>query len=91
MTFNPPLDKKIERAVNILYDAGIETFESCQGGTGHAYPEPTIRFHGDKMEGFNALTVAIRNNLNVAALRRVYDVLDGELTGPYWEMILTPQ
>ena len=86
MTFDPPLDKGIENAVNILYNAGIETFESCEGGDGHTYPEPTIRFHGDKSEGLHALSIAICNNLNVRALRRVYDILDGEITGPYWEL-----
>ena len=32
--------------------AGIETFESCPGGPGHAYAEPTVRFYGDRSEGF---------------------------------------
>ncbi len=89
--FDPPLDTKIKEAVNILFRAGIETFESCQGGNGHAYPEPTIRFHGDRVEGLHAFTIAMRGGLKVAALRRIYDVLDGELTGPYWEMTLFSQ
>jgi hypothetical protein len=44
--FEPPLDTAIERAVRILREGGIETFESCQGGKGHSYAEPAIRFHG---------------------------------------------
>jgi hypothetical protein len=32
--FSPPLDEGITRAVLVLDDAGIETFESCQGGPG---------------------------------------------------------
>jgi len=38
--------------VRILSEAAIETFESCRGGEGHAYPEPTVRFHGERGEGF---------------------------------------
>lgn len=45
--------------VNVLTSAGIETFESCEGGAGHAYPEPTVRFHGHRAEGFRALAVAL--------------------------------
>lgn len=30
---------------------GIETFESCQGGSGHSFPEPTVRFEGGLAEG----------------------------------------
>lgn len=58
--FEPPLDKGIEQYVRILYGAGIETYESCEGGPGHAYPEPTIRFHGDRSGGFRALAIALQ-------------------------------
>ena len=44
------LDSGIRDAVRILAEAGVETFESCQGGEGHAYAEPTVRFHGDRDE-----------------------------------------
>lgn len=84
------LDKGIERAVHTLMDAGVETFESCEGGRGHAYPEPAVRFHGDRSEGYRALAVAIRGGLRVAELRRVWPVQDGEPTGPWWEMTFTP-
>lgn len=87
--FDPPLDAGIEKAVNILRNAGIETYESCEGGIGHAYPEPTIRFHGDRFEGLRAFVVAMQNNLNVTYLRRIYQIIDGELIGPYWEMVFS--
>jgi hypothetical protein len=32
----PDLDPGIVRAVRVLVEAGIETFESCEGGPGHA-------------------------------------------------------
>ncbi|HWL10398.1 MAG TPA: hypothetical protein VNQ76_18480 [Planctomicrobium sp.] len=86
--FEPPLDAKIAAAVKTLADAGIETFESCQGGEGHAFVEPTIRFHGDKSEGFRALDVALKSGLPVRDLRRYWDVIDGEPVGPKWEMVL---
>lgn len=88
--FSPPLDKGIEQAVLVLCDSGVETFESCQGGTGHAYPEPTVRFHGNKAEGFRALSVAMQAGLEVSELRRVWPLLDGEPTGPWWEMTFSP-
>lgn len=81
------LDKGIERAVRVLMAAGIETFESCEGGAGHAYLEPTVRFHGDKFEGFKAFAAAKQHGLQVYALRRVWTMRDDEPTGPYWEMV----
>ena len=87
--YDPPLDAGISRAVTILQAAGIETFESCEGGKGHAYPEPTVRFHGDRSEGYRAFAAALLAGLPVSELRRIWVVLDDELTGPYWEMTFT--
>lgn len=84
--FDPPLDVGIAEAVRVLIGANIETFESCEGGPDHAYPEPTVRFHGDQSEGLRALAVAIRGGLIVTALRRTWPVLDLEPTGPWWEL-----
>jgi hypothetical protein len=83
------LDKEIADAVKLLMNAGVETFESCQGGEGHAYLEPTVRFHGDRFEGFKAFAVAMRHGLPVYGLRRIWTMRDGEPTGPYWEMVFT--
>lgn len=85
-TYDPPLDPGIAPAVETLRAAGIETFESCDGGPGHAYTEPTIRFHGNRGEGFRALAVAIQAGLKVTGLRRVWPVLEDEPTGPWWEL-----
>ena len=84
--FHPPLDPGIAPIVKALRVGNVETFESCEGGAGHAYPEPTVRFHGDKAEGFRALSVAMQSGLNVTGLRRIWVVQDGEPRGPYWEM-----
>ncbi|MGY3588172.1 hypothetical protein ACVIGB_002869 [Bradyrhizobium sp. USDA 4341] len=45
------LDSGIRHAVLALRVAGIETFESCEGGHGHAFPDPTIKFHGGAWAG----------------------------------------
>jgi hypothetical protein len=80
------LDTGIEKAVTLLQQNGVETFESCEGGYGHSFPEPTIRFHGDSAEGFRALAIAQKNGLQVDQLRRYYQVQNGEPAGPYWEL-----
>lgn len=84
--YDAPLDPGIARAVLALADGGVETFESCQGGAGHAFPEPTVRFHGDSAEGYRALAVALRAGLPVLGLRRTWPIVDGEPTGPWWEL-----
>lgn len=86
--FSPPLDEGIRAIVECLSAANVETFESCQGGVGHAYPEPTVRFHGDRPEGYRALGIALCAGFRVSELRRVWPLLDGELTGPHWEITL---
>lgn len=90
LSFDPPLDTAIRPLVEALQEEDVETFESCQGGPGHAYPEPTVRFHGDTSEGFRALAAAMRLGLPVVELRRVWPVNDGEPTGPWWELTFTP-
>jgi hypothetical protein len=90
LTFEPPLDEGIRDIVITLITHGIETCESCQGGPGHAYPEPTVRFEGDQSEGLRAVSVAIAYGLPVRSLRRVWAVSAGMLHGPWWEMIFVP-
>src|ERR1019366_595019 len=81
------LDRGIRKAVEILQASGIETFESCEGGLGHAYPEPTVRFYGTPEAGWRAVGICMANGLPVMSLRRVWDILDGnEPTGPNWEI-----
>src|SRR3954454_24833424 len=82
--FPVPLDPGIEDAVRVLRAAGIETFESCQGGPGHAFPEPTVRFHGGRGAAWRAVAAAQDVGLPLLALRRVWDFEDSEPTGPDW-------
>ena len=84
--FDPPLDAGITAAVLALRDHAVDTFESCEGGIGHAYPQPTVRFHGDTPEGFRALAAAMKEGLPVVELRRVWPIQDEEPTGPWWEL-----
>lgn len=77
------LDPGIAPYVDWLDSKGIETFESCQGGNGHAFPEPTIRFYGDNSEGFRALAAAVRRELPVAEWQVSRA---GEPEGPHWEL-----
>lgn len=84
------VDRGIKREVEILRAAGIETYESCQGGPGHTFPEATVRFHGGRTEGLKALHVALSNNLNAYNLRRVWGIEDGEVNGPWWELTFFP-
>jgi hypothetical protein len=81
-----PIDKGIAHEVRILWDNGVETTESCQGGQGHPFPEPTVRFAGGQGEGMRALGIALQHGLRVTALRRVWSIIDGEACGPVWEM-----
>lgn len=87
--YSPQLDEGIQKEVEILTANGIETYESCEGGSGHCFPEPTVRFHGGQSEGFRALAVALQNGLKPSDLRRVWTIIDGEPVGPTWEMTFT--
>ena len=90
----PELDPGIKAAVRVLRRGGVETFESCEGGPGHCYPEPTVRFAGQAYEGFRALSVALLGKdeigMRLYALRRVWTIEDGEPTGPKWELVFLP-
>jgi len=83
----PELDPGIAPYVDALRAEGVETFESCEGGDGHIYSQPTIRFGGDNSEGLRALAVALRHGFPVRAIRRYWVVRDGEPHGPDWEMV----
>ncbi len=84
------LDPGIAPFVSVLDAAGIETYESCEGTKGHAFPEPAIRFHGGPAEGFRALAIAVEHALPVCDLRRSWWVsASGEPNGPTWEIVFS--
>jgi hypothetical protein len=80
------LDAGIAACVAVLRAHGVEIFESCEGGEGHAFLEPTVRFYGQHEEGFRALAVALEHGIPVDAIRRYWSVIAGEPHGPRWEM-----
>ena len=88
--FEPPLDEGIREIVETLIAHGVETYESCEGGPGHSYAEPTVRFEGDLSEGPRAVSVALGYGLSVSRLRRVWAIRDKMLHGPWWEMTFIP-
>ncbi len=86
-----PLDPGIRHAVLVLRRGGVETFESCEGGPGHSYPEPTVRFYGSAWAGYHAFAVAMEHGLSVSMLQHFYDCNDGQLAGPWWALVFRPE
>jgi hypothetical protein len=54
------LDPGIAEAVWVLRENGIDTCQSCQGGPGHAYSQPTVAFTGSRKEAFRAAEIVRR-------------------------------
>jgi len=81
------LDRGIKRYVEVLRTEGIETYESCEGGKNHPYPEPTICFHGQIEEGFRGLAVALQNGLPVSEIRQFWSIEDKQPVGPSWAIV----
>jgi len=86
------LDEGIKDAVIFLRKHGFETFASCQGGEGHCYPEPTVRFFGSEFDLIRAYELCHIQGMNVFNAKRVYrkvpiysDVTDGNVIGESWE------
>ncbi len=77
-------DPGIARVVRFFRENGVETYESCEGGEGHSFSEPTVRFHGLRYEGLRVVALAQSRGLPVYDLWRLWSVIDGELTGPDW-------
>lgn len=91
MTYKPHdnvLDIGIQSPVIILNTHGVDTFESCQGGPGHAFVEPTIRFHGGLGEGMRAFGILSQHGYKCGKVAMYWNVIDGVLHGPYWEIEL---
>jgi hypothetical protein len=85
------LDPGIRLAVVVLCAGNIETFQSCEGGPGHSFAEPTVEFHGSEGEGYRALAWALSYGLPVSEVRRVWKWYGGALHGATWAMTFTRQ
>jgi hypothetical protein len=70
------IDPLILPAVEILNKHGFETFESCQGGENHCFPEPTVRFYGDEFDLVRAFEICECHNIAVLAAKRVFRKTD---------------
>lgn len=66
------VDEWIRPAVIILNKHGFKTFESCQGGEGHCYPQPTIRFEGSEFDCIRAYEICELYKLPVYEVKRVF-------------------
>jgi hypothetical protein len=66
------VDALILPAVKLLNENGFKTFESCQGGEGHAFGEPTIRFEGSEFDLIRAYEICQFYQLPVSEVRRVF-------------------
>lgn len=73
------LDKGIRFAVRVLHAAGFETCQSCQGGEGHAYDQPTVEMvsTGDDSQGFGALAELQAYGLPIADISIRWPVRNG--------------
>lgn len=81
------VDDGIARAVRILWGAGIQTYESCEGGPGHSARDPFVRFFGTHGTGYRALGIAMEWGLPVVRLNYSHHVVDGEVDGPFCELV----
>jgi hypothetical protein len=88
--FFDSLDPGIAMAVAILNWYEIETCQSCQGGPGHSYPEPTVDFLGDIDAGMRALGIATMYGLPVTELRRKWAVEHGQPVELVWQLVFRP-
>ena len=85
------LDRWVRYAVLVLHSTGVQTYESCQGGRGHAFPDATVRFEGSEAEAFRAVQTARSHGLPVYHLRRFWRVTDTTIDIPAWEITFYPR
>lgn len=81
-----PVDLGIVRAVKILQDAGVSTIESCEGGEGHSYPEPTVTFAGDGPTGWRAIGELMTYGLPIKHFGQMWSFDEGHPAGPDWHV-----
>ena len=85
-------DPGIQRAVDLLRRAGINTCQSCEGGPDHSSADPYVHFFGEAGEGWRAVAVVTphrwqeRIGLVPVSLSRSWNIQNGEPEGPFWEL-----
>jgi hypothetical protein len=87
--FYKGLDKGIRFAVRVLHAAGIYTCQSCEGGKGHSYAEPTVdippRGWSDA-EGFRALAALHAYDLPVQSIAILWNIETGLPVERIWRV-----
>lgn len=84
----PLLDPGIRAAVLAMRAAGIDTFASCDGGEGHAWPEPGVRWRGPEWQRYVAARATSEAGYKVKEVRQVWYADEGTLRQePLWEII----
>ena len=85
------MDAGIRFAVRVLHAAGIDTCQSCQGGAGHPYSEPTVEMvaGADGAEGFAALAALSAYGLAVAEVAQIWHVKNGLPYEKLWRITFT--
>lgn len=72
LSFSAFIDPLILPVVEILNAHGFKTFESCQGGEGHCYGEPTVRFEGGEPDLIKAFEICLAYGLVALDAKRVF-------------------
>jgi uncharacterized membrane protein len=75
-SFYAKLDRGIRFAVRVLHAHGFETCQSCQGGKGHPYAEPSVDLPLNSTDGvvFGALCALSAHGLPVSSIAIVWNV-----------------
>jgi hypothetical protein len=76
------IDQEIVPALHALSDSGIDTFSSCQGGSGHAAVMPEILFNGDDSAGLYAVWILYQQGFAVWEVSRHWTLYSDE--APPW-------
>jgi hypothetical protein len=88
------IDAKILPVVEVLNNHGFKTFESCEGGEGHCFPEPTVRFEGNEFDAMRAYEICQLYSFPVHEVKRVFrktpvygsdNTPNAHLIGEAWE------
>jgi hypothetical protein len=83
------LDEGIRFAVRVLHARGIQTGQSCQGGPGHSYEDPTVDVSGGgRFDGWAALAALEEYGLRVSNVSLVWTVRDGLVDDTFWRLTL---
>jgi hypothetical protein len=55
---------------------------------GGRFIECVVAFNGSHADGFRVLGTVLANGIPVTCLRRVWDIVAGEPSGPHWELVV---